>query len=76
MTATVAIDTFDPLERTVDAMVANYVQNPWLTRRLRKILGGIGFTVTSIRIHGYTQTIDPQYMLTIVEGGADPAGWI
>ncbi len=71
MTTTVAIDTFDPLQRTVDAMVANFVQNPWLTRRLRKILGGIGFAVTSVRSHGYTQTTEPQYMLTIVDRGAD-----
>jgi ubiquinone/menaquinone biosynthesis C-methylase UbiE len=71
MTTTVAIDTFDPLQRTVDAMVANFVQNPWLTRRLRRILGRIGFTVNSFRSHGYTQTTDPQYMLTIVDRGAD-----
>jgi ubiquinone/menaquinone biosynthesis C-methylase UbiE len=71
MTTTVATDTFDPLQRTVDAMVANVVQNPWLTRRLRRILERIGFTVTSFRSHGYTQTTDPQYMLTIVDRGAD-----
>jgi ubiquinone/menaquinone biosynthesis C-methylase UbiE len=71
MTTTVATDTFDPLQRTVDAMVANFVQNPWLTRRLTRILGSIGFTVTSLRSHGYTQTTDPQYMLTIVDRGAD-----
>jgi ubiquinone/menaquinone biosynthesis C-methylase UbiE len=71
VTTTVAIDTFDPLQRTVDAMVAHFVQNPWLTRRLRRMLGGIGFTVTSLRSHGYTQTADPQYMLTIVDRGAD-----
>ena len=71
MTTTVAIDTFDPLQRTVEAMVANFVQNPWLTRRLKKVVAGIGFTVTSVRSHGYTQTSDPQYMLTIVDRGAD-----
>ena len=74
MTTTVAIDTFDPLQRTVDAMVANFVQNPWLTRRLRKILGGIDFTVTSVRSHGYTQTTNPQYMLTIVDWA--PTCWL
>ena len=52
-------------------MVANFVQNPWLTRRLRKVLGGLGFTVSNLRSHGYTQTTDPQYMLTIVDRGAD-----
>jgi ubiquinone/menaquinone biosynthesis C-methylase UbiE len=71
MTTTVAIDAFDPLQRAVDAMVANFVQNPWLTRRLRRVLGGLGFTVSSFRSHGYMQTTDPQYMLTIVDRGAD-----
>ena len=71
MTTTVAIDAFDPLQDAVDAMVANFVQNPWLTRRLQRVLGGLGFTVSSLRSHGYTQTTDPQYMLTIVDRGAD-----
>jgi ubiquinone/menaquinone biosynthesis C-methylase UbiE len=71
MTTTVATDTFDPLQRAVEAMVANFVQNPWLTRRLGKSLRSIGFTVTSLRSHGYTQTTEPHYMLTIVDRGAD-----
>ena len=71
MTTTVAIGPFDPLPRAVDAMVANFVQNPWLTRRLGKSLRSIGFTVTSVRSHGYTQTTEPQYMLTIIDRGAD-----
>jgi ubiquinone/menaquinone biosynthesis C-methylase UbiE len=70
-TTTVATGSFDPLQRTVDAMVANFVQNPWLTRRLGKSLRSIGFAVTSLRSHGYTQTTEPQYMLTIIDRGAD-----
>ena len=68
-TITVATDAFDPLQPAVDAMVANFVQNPWLTRRLGKSLRSIGFTVTSRRSHGYTQTTEPQYMLTIIDRG-------
>jgi ubiquinone/menaquinone biosynthesis C-methylase UbiE len=71
VTTTVAIDAFDPLQRTVDAMIANFVHNPWLTRHLGHILGSLGFTVTSLRSHGYTQTTEPTYMLTIVDRGAD-----
>ena len=70
-TTTVSTHAFDPLQRAVDAMVANFVQNPWLTRRLAKSQRSIGFTVTSVRSHGYTQTTEPQYMLTIVDRGAD-----
>jgi ubiquinone/menaquinone biosynthesis C-methylase UbiE len=71
VTTTVAIDTFDPLQRAVDAMVANFLDNPWLTRRLGHILASMGFTVTSVRSHGYTQTAEAHYMLTIVDRGAD-----
>jgi ubiquinone/menaquinone biosynthesis C-methylase UbiE len=70
-TTTVAIDSFDPLQRAVDAMVANFLHDPWLVRRLRPIVRSMGFAVTSVRSHGYTQTTDPQYMLTIIDRGAD-----
>jgi ubiquinone/menaquinone biosynthesis C-methylase UbiE len=70
-TTTVAIDAFDPLQPAVDAMVANFVHNLWLTRRLKKILESNGFAVVSLRSHGYLQTTEPTYMLTIIDRGAD-----
>lgn len=70
-TASVAIDTFDPLQSTVAAMMASYVHNPWLTRRLRKLLPTMGLSITSFRSHGYVQTETPAYMLTLVDRGAD-----
>jgi ubiquinone/menaquinone biosynthesis C-methylase UbiE len=70
-TASVAIGAFDPLQAAVDAMIASFVHNPWLTRRLKKTLEAMGFTVTSVRSHGYLQTEEPAYMLTLVDRGAD-----
>jgi ubiquinone/menaquinone biosynthesis C-methylase UbiE len=70
-TASVAIGAFDPLQSTVDAMIANFVHNPWLTRRLEKTLETMGFAVGSVRSHGYLQTKEPAYMLTLVDRGAD-----
>jgi SAM-dependent methyltransferase len=70
-TASVAIGAFDPLQSTVAAMIASYVHNPWLTRRLRSVLSGMGFVITSLRGHGYVQTEKPAYMLTLVDRGAD-----
>jgi len=61
----------DPLQSTAEAMMENFVQNLWLTRRLPKQLGVTGFTVSSMQSHGYTQTAEPSYMLTIVDRGAD-----
>jgi ubiquinone/menaquinone biosynthesis C-methylase UbiE len=70
-TTTVAISDFDPLQPLVNAMVANFVHNPWLVRRLPKTLGSVGFRVLGIRSHGYTQTTEPTYMLTLIDRGAD-----
>ena len=70
-TTTVAINAFDPLQPLVSAMVANFVHNPWFTRRLSKTLESSGFRVLSLRSHGYTQTVEPTYMLTLVDRGAD-----
>jgi ubiquinone/menaquinone biosynthesis C-methylase UbiE len=71
VSTTVAIDVFDPLQSAAEAMMANYVQNPWLTRRLKPTLGTLGLEVASVRSHGYVQTTEPHYMLTIVDRGAD-----
>jgi ubiquinone/menaquinone biosynthesis C-methylase UbiE len=71
MTTTVAIGDFDPLQPLVSAMVANFVHDPWLTRRLPKTLRSLGFEVRSVRSHGYTQTTEPTYMLTLIDRGAD-----
>jgi ubiquinone/menaquinone biosynthesis C-methylase UbiE len=39
----VAISEFEPLQVLVNAMVAHFVHNPWLTRRLQKTLASAGF---------------------------------
>jgi len=70
-TTTVAIRAFDPLQMLVDAMVANFVHDPWLARRLAKALASTGFQVKSFRSHGYTQTTEPAYLLTLIDRGAD-----
>ena len=70
-TASVATDAFDPLQSAVAAMMASYVRNPWLTRRLPKVVATLGFEITSLRSHGYVQTETPAYMLTLVDRGAD-----
>ena len=52
-------------------MVANFVHNPWLTRRLPKRLQSIGFVIKKLRSHGYTPISEPTYMLTMIDRGAD-----
>jgi ubiquinone/menaquinone biosynthesis C-methylase UbiE len=71
VTATVATSTLDPLQHAVDAMVEHYVHDPWLTRRLGPALTALGFDVRRVRSHGYIQTTEPTYMLTLVDRGVD-----
>jgi ubiquinone/menaquinone biosynthesis C-methylase UbiE len=71
LATTVAIREFDPLQPLVEAMVANFVHDPWLTRRLAMTLESVGFQVQSVRSHGYVQTTEPTYMLTLIDRGAD-----
>jgi hypothetical protein len=71
VSTTVAISEFDPLQPLVSAMVDGFVQNPWFTRRLAKALTTSRFSVQTLRGHGYTQTTDPNYMLTLIDRGAD-----
>jgi ubiquinone/menaquinone biosynthesis C-methylase UbiE len=70
-TASVAISDVDPLQPLVDGMVASFVHNRWLTRRLPKTLVSTGFAVQSVRGYSYTQTSDPAYMFTLIDRGAD-----
>lgn len=70
-TTTVAIGDGDPLQPLVAAMVASFVHDPWLTRRLPTTLRSAGFAVSSVRSHGYTQTDEPTYMFTLVDRGAE-----
>jgi ubiquinone/menaquinone biosynthesis C-methylase UbiE len=70
-TTTVASGDHDPLQACVDAMVDNSVHDRWLGRRLPALVGGCGFEIESFRSHGFVETTEAEYMLTIVERGAD-----
>jgi len=48
-----------------------FINNVWLVRRLPTLLRSGGFDVLSSRSFGYLQTAAPDYMLTIVDRGAD-----
>jgi ubiquinone/menaquinone biosynthesis C-methylase UbiE len=71
VTTSVAIDDSDPLQVPVDLWIRNFVENPWLSRRLPTFLRSIGFMLESYRSHGYTKISDASYMLTIIDRGVD-----
>jgi SAM-dependent methyltransferase len=70
-TTTVAAGQADPLQCCVDAAVDALVNDPWLVRRLPKLVETAGFLRPTFSSYGYAQIADPDYMLTIVDRGAD-----
>ena len=63
--------TVDPLQDCIEAVKAAFITDVWLVRRLPALLRSVGFEVLGSRSHGYLQTSDPEYMLTLVDRGAD-----
>ena len=75
-TVTVALGDWDPLQDCIEAVKATFLNDPWLVRRLPALLQSAGFEVVSSRSHGYLQVCEPEYMLTLVDRGADAlASW-
>jgi SAM-dependent methyltransferase len=70
-TTTVAIGDNDPLQSCAGAAMSALVHDPWLVRRLPSLVDAAGFRVEGLDSHGYLQTAAPDYMLTLVERGAD-----
>lgn len=70
-TTTIALGDHDPLQAFVDVMMANSVHDRWLVRRLPGLVRDCGFEIVRFRSHGFVETTEGQYMLTIVDRGAD-----
>jgi ubiquinone/menaquinone biosynthesis C-methylase UbiE len=70
-TITVALGESDPLQECVEAVKKAFINDVWLVRRLPILIASNGFEVLRSRSHGYLQTTQPEYMLTIVDRGAD-----
>jgi ubiquinone/menaquinone biosynthesis C-methylase UbiE len=70
-TITVATGNFDPLESCIAAMRTHFVHDPWIIRRLPRLVPAAGFEVMPMRSHGYVESPEGAYMLTLVDRGAD-----
>lgn len=70
-TTTVAICDHDPLQTCVDAAIAALVHDRWLVRRLPALITAVGWQLVRTRSHGYVEITKAQYMLTLVDRGAD-----
>ncbi len=70
-TTTLATGDYDPLQACADAAMSAIVHDRWLIPRLAKMVKNAGFSELSQRSHGFVETEQPDYMLTIVDRGAD-----
>ncbi len=66
-TTSVATNPSDPLQVCVEAWVSNFVNDPWLIRRLPSLVRNAGFNSVRLRSHAFVETSKPDYMLTIVD---------
>jgi hypothetical protein len=67
----VALDEHDPLQTCVAAMMANSVTDRRIMRRLPALLRERGFDVVHTDSHGFVESGDGGYMLTVLDRGAD-----
>jgi SAM-dependent methyltransferase len=70
-TITLAGGEADPLQACVEAFVPAYTTDPWVVRRLGRLVRDAGFRPGRMRSFGYVQTEDPRYLLGIADRGAD-----
>ena len=68
---TLGTGDMDPLQTCADAFREFFIHDSWLARRFPRLAETTGFKVTSYRSHSYTESSNPDYMLTIVDRGAD-----
>jgi SAM-dependent methyltransferase len=69
--STCAIGSFDPLQTCLDAAMEFLVFDPWLVRRLRRLVKEAGFELVGFRAHSYLSPSAGGYMLSLVDRGAD-----
>ncbi len=68
---TLGTGDLDPLQMCAKSFRKFFIHDSWLARRLPALAEATGFTAISYRSHGYTESAKPDYMLTIVDRGAD-----
>jgi ubiquinone/menaquinone biosynthesis C-methylase UbiE len=70
-TISVALGEHDPLQSCIEAVKAALINDLWLVRRLPALLQAADFEIQAFRSLGYVQTARPDYLLTLVDRGAD-----
>lgn len=71
ITTSVSIGEHDPLQACIDARIAAAVNDKWLVRRLLGVLKETGFAPRPLRTHSLVETLEVDWMLTMVDRGAE-----
>jgi ubiquinone/menaquinone biosynthesis C-methylase UbiE len=61
----------DPLQICANSFRTSFINDSFIARRTPSLARATGFKVVSYRSHGYTETARPDYMLTIIDRGAE-----
>ncbi len=70
-TITLALGPADPLQCCVAAFTPAYVNDPWIVRRLSRLASDAGLVDLQLASYGFVQVHEADYMLSIVDRGAD-----
>lgn len=70
-TTTVALGDHDLLQVCADVTMANSVNDRWLVRRLPALVRSAGLEMVGFHSHGFVETTEAGYMLTVIDRGAD-----
>jgi ubiquinone/menaquinone biosynthesis C-methylase UbiE len=68
---TLGTGDLDPLQICANSFREFFIHDSWLARRFSTLAEATSFKVISYRSHSYTESANPDYMLTIVDRGAD-----
>ncbi|MFZ4538979.1 methyltransferase domain-containing protein [Propionivibrio sp.] len=61
----------DPLQICAESFREHFIADSWIGRLTPNLAKQSGFAVNSFRSHGYTESSSPNYLLTIVDRGAE-----
>lgn len=71
-TGTLATSAGDPLDACTEAFRTHFIHDPWLVRRLPRLVQAAGVQLQHIRSYGYVEAPEPGFMLVSwVDLGAD-----
>ena len=71
-TGTLATGADDPLEACAEAFREHFIHDPWLVRRLPRLVRSAGVNIDRVRSYGYVEALEPGFLLPgWVDRGAD-----